>query len=202
MRIYNKLKWEKSLNAYGLVDIGTLREREHIDPQSGSLAEKVETGNALARTYMDYLLGRVMCCDTVEQLRGYRTAITDEGMLYQAMWRVRFAETVWRMRSSAVMRSRCVSLVWRRRPLACRPRFAPETHLAGSFSAESAHADTILCAKHRTAAAGGFSVPRGTGGGDQRDRRAGFPSRPAVAGSAEAADRRDQRRDCGAESSA
>ncbi len=32
---------------------------------------------------MDYLLGRVMCCDTVEQLRGYRTAITDEGMLYQ-----------------------------------------------------------------------------------------------------------------------
>ena len=49
-------KWEKSLNAYGLVDIGTLREREHIDPQSGSLAEKVETGNALARTYMDYLL--------------------------------------------------------------------------------------------------------------------------------------------------
>lgn len=83
LRIYNKLKWEKSLNAYGLVDIGTLREREHIDPQSGSLAEKVETGNALARTYMDYLLGRVMCCDTVEQLRGYRTAITDEGMLYQ-----------------------------------------------------------------------------------------------------------------------
>lgn len=83
LRIYNKLKWEKSLNAYGLVDIGTLREREHIDPQSGSLAEKVETGNALARTYMDYLLGRVMCCDTVEQLRGHRTAITDEGMLYQ-----------------------------------------------------------------------------------------------------------------------
>ena len=83
LRIYNRLKWEKSLNAYGLVDIGTLREREHIDPQSGSLAEKVETGNELARTYMDYLLGRVMCCDTVEQLRGYRTAITDEGMLYQ-----------------------------------------------------------------------------------------------------------------------
>lgn len=48
LRIYNKLKWEKSLNAYGLVDIGTLREREHIDPQGGSLAEKVETGNALA----------------------------------------------------------------------------------------------------------------------------------------------------------
>ena len=83
LRIYDTLKWEKSLNAYGLVDIGKLREREHIDPQSGSLAEKVETENALARTYMDYLLGRVMCCDTVEQLRGHKTAITDEGMLYQ-----------------------------------------------------------------------------------------------------------------------
>ena len=203
LRIYNKLKWEKSLNAYGLVDIGTLREREHIDPQSGSLAEKVETGNALARTYMDYLLGRVMCCDTVEQLRGHRTAITDEGMLYQGY--VARALRRDRMEDAFIGRHAVTLRIARLEEEAAGLQaeyFAQETHLAGSFSAENAHADAILCAKYRTAAAGGFSVPRGIGGGDQRDRRAGFPSRPAVAGSAEAAYCRNQRRDCGAESSA
>lgn len=49
----------------------------------GSLAGKVETENPLARTYVDYLLGRVKCCASVDELRQYRTAITAEGMLYQ-----------------------------------------------------------------------------------------------------------------------
>jgi uncharacterized protein YPO0396 len=43
----------------------------------------VETENALARSYIDYLLGRVICCAHAEQLRNYKTAITVEGMLYQ-----------------------------------------------------------------------------------------------------------------------
>lgn len=43
----------------------------------------METENKLARSYVDYLLGRVICCDTAEQLRCYKTAITAEGMLYQ-----------------------------------------------------------------------------------------------------------------------
>ena len=32
---------------------------------------------------MDYLLGRVKCCASVDELRQYKTAITAEGMLYQ-----------------------------------------------------------------------------------------------------------------------
>ena len=32
---------------------------------------------------MDYLLGRVVCCGRVEELRSHQTAITAEGMLYQ-----------------------------------------------------------------------------------------------------------------------
>ena len=43
----------------------------------------METENKLARSYVDYLLGRVICCDTAEQVRCYKTAITAEGMLYQ-----------------------------------------------------------------------------------------------------------------------
>lgn len=81
--IYDHLKREAEYRAFGLVDIGKLREKETFRPLPGSLAEKLETKNDLARSYVDYLLGRVICCDAVEQLRGYKTAITAEGMLYQ-----------------------------------------------------------------------------------------------------------------------
>ena len=60
-----------------------LREREKIRPREDSLAKKVETDNPLARSYVDYLLGRVVCCDTVQQLRNFKIAITADGMLYQ-----------------------------------------------------------------------------------------------------------------------
>ena len=70
-------------SSFGLVDVGKLREREKISPWDDSLAKKVETDNMLARSYIDYLLGRVVCCNTVAQLRKHRTAITADGMLYQ-----------------------------------------------------------------------------------------------------------------------
>lgn len=83
LSIFDGVKHEFSTSSFGLVDIGKLRERETIRPRDNSLAKKVETGSPLARSYVDYLLGRVVCCNTVEQLRSYKTAITPEGMLYQ-----------------------------------------------------------------------------------------------------------------------
>lgn len=83
LRIYDRIKWNADLRAYGLVDIGKLREAETIRRVENSLASKVATENPLARTYVDYLLGRVMCCESVDELRQYKTAITSEGMLYQ-----------------------------------------------------------------------------------------------------------------------
>lgn len=80
---YDEIKWEYKGQSFGLVDIGKLKEKERIHPVQNSLAEKVETENALARTYIDYILGRVVCCDTVSELRKYKIAITAEGMLYQ-----------------------------------------------------------------------------------------------------------------------
>lgn len=81
--IYNKIKREFGHNSFGLIDIGKMREKEKIDPWEDSLAKKVQTNNDLARSYIDYLLGRVVCCAHVDQLRRHRTAITAEGMLYQ-----------------------------------------------------------------------------------------------------------------------
>lgn len=82
LRIYDRIKREFGMNSFGLVDIGKLRERERIEPWSDSLAKKVETDNDLARSYIDYLLGRVVCCSHVDQLRRNKTAITADGMLY------------------------------------------------------------------------------------------------------------------------
>ena len=83
LRIYDQIKREFGMNSFGLVDIGKLREKERLEPWSDSLAKKVETDNDLARDYIDYLLGRVVCCSHVDQLRRNRTAITADGMLYQ-----------------------------------------------------------------------------------------------------------------------
>ena len=82
LSIFDRVKKEFG-SSFGLVDIGKLREREKISPWDDSLAKKVETENMLARSYIDYLLGRVVCCNTAAQLRKHRTAITADGMLYQ-----------------------------------------------------------------------------------------------------------------------
>ena len=83
LAFYDQIKRDYSGRSFGLVDIAKLREKEHLDPWDDSLAKKVETENDLARTYIDYLLGRVVCCTHVSQLRKHRTAITAEGMVYQ-----------------------------------------------------------------------------------------------------------------------
>ena len=83
LHIFNQVKHTYGSGAFGIVDIGKLREREHIEPLENSLAKKVETKNGLARSYIDYLLGRVVCCNHVDELRQFKTSITTDGMLYQ-----------------------------------------------------------------------------------------------------------------------
>ena len=83
LTIYDRIKREWRNSSFGIVDIGKLREHETIAPWNDSLAKKVATKNELARSYVDYLLGRVVCCTHVEQLRDHKTSITAEGMLYQ-----------------------------------------------------------------------------------------------------------------------
>ena len=82
LSVFDQIKNEFS-SSFGLVDIGKLCEREKISPWNDSLAKKVDTESMLARSYIDYLLGRVVCCNTVAQLRKHKTAITADGMLYQ-----------------------------------------------------------------------------------------------------------------------
>lgn len=83
LRIYDQIKHDFSHRSFGLVDIETLRRKETLQAQENSLAKKIDTDNEWARSYVDYLLGRVIACERVEDLRKYTIAITAEGMLYQ-----------------------------------------------------------------------------------------------------------------------
>lgn len=84
VEIFDRLK-QKYKRSCGLVDIGKLRERESRNLQAApeSLAAKITTENALARAYVNYLLGRVICCAKAQELREHRIAITAQGLLYQ-----------------------------------------------------------------------------------------------------------------------
>ena len=83
LELFNQVKGEYPRQSFGLVDLEKLREKEKLQRWDDSLANKVVTDSPLARDYVDYLLGRVVCCAHVSQLRKHRTAITQEGMLFQ-----------------------------------------------------------------------------------------------------------------------
>ncbi len=49
----------------------------------GSLAEEIETKFDYAKAYIDYLMGGVIKCDTMEELRKNKSGITSDCVLYQ-----------------------------------------------------------------------------------------------------------------------
>ena len=82
LKYYNKIKKDYVDGSFGLVDIEKLREKEQITVSDNSLALKIETQNKLAKTYIDYLLGNVICCEDVSDIRNHKISITADGMLY------------------------------------------------------------------------------------------------------------------------
>ena len=79
----------------GLVDIGKIRENERLESLPNSLATRVEASNELAKTYIQYIFGHVICCDNIDDLRNHRTAIMRDGMLYQAYVQKQLSEDTW-----------------------------------------------------------------------------------------------------------
>ncbi len=83
LALFHQWKKEFKDNSFGLVDVSKLREREQVTVKQGSLSEKVQTTHSLGKDYINYLLGRVMCCQTPEESRGYAIAVTASGTVYQ-----------------------------------------------------------------------------------------------------------------------
>ncbi len=82
LKVYDRLKFSRGFYDWGLIDAGKL-ESFRPKAQKGSLAEEVVTDNIYARMFIDYVMGRVIKCDKVEELRNHDRAITDTCMLYQ-----------------------------------------------------------------------------------------------------------------------
>ena len=83
-KIYRKIKSEFGFNDYfGLIDSEKLRENEELYVKPNSLATKIKSGNEYAADYINYLLGNVICCENVQDLRQYRTAVSSDGLLYK-----------------------------------------------------------------------------------------------------------------------
>lgn len=82
IEIYDRIKTERSLYDIGLVDIEKIMALKS-QPVSGSLAEEVESDSPQAQAYAHYLLGRVMKCEQVRELRQFDTSITPGCMLYK-----------------------------------------------------------------------------------------------------------------------
>jgi predicted nucleic acid-binding Zn-ribbon protein len=81
-QLYDSIKRQKTVYATGLVDTEKL-ERFNPVKDAGSLAEEISTDNTAVLLFVDYTLGRVMKCDSIRDLRRYKTSVTDDGVLYQ-----------------------------------------------------------------------------------------------------------------------
>lgn len=66
----------------GIVDIGKMLE-QNIRTLPNSLAEEVITDSQYARIYIDYLLGGLIKCSSIDDLRNYRSAITEDCFVYK-----------------------------------------------------------------------------------------------------------------------
>lgn len=81
LEVYEGLKDSRFWHV-SVVDTEKLMEQEHA-ARPGSLAQEVEAGEPYVRAYVNYLLGNVIKCDDAKELRGQRTGVTADCLLYQ-----------------------------------------------------------------------------------------------------------------------
>jgi uncharacterized protein YPO0396 len=73
------------LHSAKLIDVeGVLRDvRSGRGAREGSLAEKIETENSMARAYVDFTLGNVICERDLDRIQHHARAVTPEVMVHQ-----------------------------------------------------------------------------------------------------------------------
>jgi uncharacterized protein YPO0396 len=72
-----------SLHSVKLIDMGGVLGERNRGAQPGSLAEAAATEDALARAYLDYRVGNVICVRRVEELNHHPRAVTPDVMVHQ-----------------------------------------------------------------------------------------------------------------------
>lgn len=75
MRLYHRRRHKDGLHGVGLLDEERLLANGR-SAQDGTVAARVETDHPAARAFVDLLLGGYHECESLEGMRGYRTAVT------------------------------------------------------------------------------------------------------------------------------
>lgn len=81
MELYEELD-RKRFHSVSVVDTEKVTRKEH-PVREGALAEEVKAKEDYVQSYMNLLLGNVMKCGSVAELRGHRIGVTSDCMLYQ-----------------------------------------------------------------------------------------------------------------------
>lgn len=79
LEVYDRKR--KQIHTAGIINTKKIPLTGEVN--SDSLAYVVQSKNRYAKAYANYLLGRVMCCENVDELENYDIAITHQCMLYQ-----------------------------------------------------------------------------------------------------------------------
>ena len=80
MKIYEEMDREKFSRVAVLDTERVLAERHHA--AAGSLAEEVKAEGAASQAYVNFLLGKVMKCGSVEELRSHKIGVTKNCVSY------------------------------------------------------------------------------------------------------------------------
>lgn len=81
LKLYHQMD-KKKFSKVAVLDTEKVTEKEHrVKP--GGLAEAVKAKEPYVRSYIDFLLGNVIKCDSIEELREHAIGVTDDCMLYQ-----------------------------------------------------------------------------------------------------------------------
>ena len=80
MEIYRELDNKKYYKA-AVLDTERILAEEHRVKEN-ALAEAVKAKEPYVRSYLDYLLGNVIKCDSIEEMRRYPVAVMDDCLLY------------------------------------------------------------------------------------------------------------------------
>lgn len=81
MEIYQSLDFNKYYKA-AVIDTKRMLENKR-EALKGSLSEEVVTNATHVRAYVDYLMGNVIKCGSMDELRKHKAGITKDCMLYQ-----------------------------------------------------------------------------------------------------------------------
>src|SRR3989304_3996707 len=78
MKLYRERRHKDGLHGVALLDTDRILKNKTERATRNTLSSEVKTENPAARAFVDLLLGHYIKCDSLEELRSHRTAVTRE----------------------------------------------------------------------------------------------------------------------------